>query len=106
MIDLIFLSQHFFPFFLINGIVMDLRYALSLLMDLDSCYRCTWGHGIDLDTGYSWYSVGTLESHTYNRAECYPYAGLKKYIFNRIDMADVVEVRKGFSTDTFNEVKT
>ena len=29
-------------------------------------------HGIDLD---SWYKIGTPESHTYERAECYPYAG-------------------------------
>ena len=29
-------------------------------------------HGIDLD---SWYRIGTTESHTYERAECYPYAG-------------------------------
>ena len=28
-------------------------------------------HGIDLDT---WYSIGTTESHTYERAECCPYA--------------------------------
>ena len=29
-------------------------------------------HCIDLD---SWYRIGTPESHTYERAECYPYAG-------------------------------
>ena len=29
-------------------------------------------HGIDLN---SWYSIGTPESHTYEGAECYPYAG-------------------------------
>ena len=29
-------------------------------------------HGIDLD---SWYRIGTTESRTYERAECYPYAG-------------------------------
>ena len=29
-------------------------------------------HGIELD---SWYSIGTSKSHTYKRAECYPYAG-------------------------------
>ena len=29
-------------------------------------------HGIDIN---SWYSIGTPESHTYERAECYPYAG-------------------------------
>ena len=28
-------------------------------------------HGIDLDT---WYSIGTPESHTYERAQCCPYA--------------------------------
>ena len=33
-------------------------------------------HGIDLD---SWYRIGTTESHTYERAECYPYAG---FFFN------------------------
>ena len=27
-------------------------------------------HDIDLD---SWYSIGTPESHTYERAECWPY---------------------------------
>ena len=30
-------------------------------------------HGIDLN---SWYSIGTPESQTYKRAECYPYAKL------------------------------
>ena len=29
-------------------------------------------HGIDLN---SWYGIGTSESHTYERAEWYPYAG-------------------------------
>ena len=29
-------------------------------------------HGIDLN---SWYSIDTPELHTYERAECYPYAG-------------------------------
>ena len=29
-------------------------------------------HGIDLN---SWYSIGTSELHTYERAKCYPYAG-------------------------------
>ena len=34
-------------------------------------------HNIDLDP---WYSIGTPKSHTYERAECCPYAGfaLKK----------------------------
>ena len=39
-------------------------------------YTWTYGidntHGIDLD---SWYRIGTPESHTYKRAECYLYAG-------------------------------
>ena len=29
-------------------------------------------HGIDKD---SWYRIGNPESHTFERAECYPYAG-------------------------------
>ena len=33
-------------------------------------------HGIDLD---SWYRIGTPESHTYMRAECYPYVGFLKH---------------------------
>ena len=32
----------------------------------------TRNHCIDLD---SWYSIGTTESHAYERAECCPYAG-------------------------------
>ena len=33
--------------------------------------------GIDLD---KWYRISTPKSHTYERAECYPYAGfLRKY---------------------------
>ena len=38
----------------------------------------TWTHGIDNTNGIdldSWYRIGTPESHTYERAECYPYAG-------------------------------
>ena len=34
--------------------------------------------GIDLD---SWYSISTLESHTYKRAECCPYAGFFGFDF-------------------------
>ena len=33
-------------------------------------------NGIDLDT---WYRIATPESHTYERAECYPYAGFFLY---------------------------
>ena len=33
-------------------------------------------HGIDLN---SWYSISTSESHTYKRAEFYPYVGLFFY---------------------------
>ena len=71
-------------------------------IDMDSWYRhglivWTWTHGIDMDLWYwkrlmvwtqtygidnthgidlnSWYSIGTPESHTYKRAEFYPYAG-------------------------------
>ena len=54
---------------------------------MDSWYWKT--HGIDSD---SWYIIGTPESHTYERAECYPYAGffLKHYtiydiFFNLLD---------------------
>ena len=36
-------------------------------------------HGIDLN---SWYSIGTPESHMYERAECYPYAEFFKTLFN------------------------
>ena len=36
-------------------------------------------HGIDLD---SWYRIGIPESHTHERAECYPYAGF--FIFLNI----------------------
>ena len=32
----------------------------------------TWTHGIDMD---SQLSIGILESHTYKRDECCPYAG-------------------------------
>ena len=59
---------------------------------MDSWYRIrimvqTWTHGIDNTHGIdlsSWYSIGTPESHTYERAECYPYAGffLPPFIFN------------------------
>ena len=37
-------------------------------------------HGIDLD---SWYRIGTTESHTYERAECYLYAG---FLFNNYSL--------------------
>ena len=68
----------------------------TLGIDKDSCYRhglmiYTWTHGIDNDSCYrhvlmvltmihviylnSWYRIGTIESHTYERAECCPYAG-------------------------------
>ena len=33
-------------------------------------------HGIDLN---SWYSIGTPESHTCERAECYPMKSLKDF---------------------------
>ena len=38
----------------------------------------TWTHGIDNANAIeldSWYRIGTPESHMYERAECYPYAG-------------------------------
>ena len=63
-------------------------------IDMDSWYRNrpmvqTWTHGIDMhswnrhgciDNTHGidldiWYSIGTPESHTYERAECCPYAG-------------------------------
>ena len=42
-------------------------------------------HGIDLN---SWYNIGTPKSHTYERVECYPYAG---FLFIKVDVekADV-----------------
>ena len=43
------------------------RAALGTLMTFSMSAQ-----GIDLD---SWYSIGNLESHTYERAECCPYAG-------------------------------
>ena len=36
-------------------------------------------HGINLN---SWYSIDTPESHTYERAECYPYTGFFLYGFS------------------------
>ena len=36
--------------------------------------------GIDLG---SWYRIGTPESHTYERAECYPYAGFFFKLFKK-----------------------
>ena len=52
---------------------------------MDSSYRnglmvSTRTHGIDID---SWYSIGTLESDKYERAECCPYAGFF-ILLNRI----------------------
>ena len=61
----------------------------TLGIDMDSWYRhglmvLTRTHGIDIDSWYyntngidldSWYRIGTPESHTYERAECYPYVG-------------------------------
>ena len=52
-------------------------------IDKDSWYRQglmvqTRTHGIDKTHGIdsdSWYRIGTPESHNYERAECYPYAG-------------------------------
>ena len=70
--------------------------------DMDSWYRYglifqTWTHDIDMDSWYlqrlmvwteaygidnangidlnSWYSIGTPESNTYDRAECCSYVG-------------------------------
>ena len=43
---------------------------------------CTYTYGIDnthdIDLN-SWYSIGTPESHMYERGECYPYAGFFFY---------------------------
>ena len=71
-------------------------------IDMDSWYRHglrvqTWTHGINMDSWYwqrlvvwkqtygidnthdvdlsPWYSIGTPESHTYERDKCYPYEG-------------------------------
>ena len=70
------------------------------VFDMDSWHRHgimvqTWTHGIDKDSWYrhglmvlttthcihldSWYSTGTLESHTYKRAECCPYTKCVHY---------------------------
>ena len=41
-------------------------------------------HGIDNTYGIdsdSWYRIGNSESHTYERAECYPYAGFFSLFF-------------------------
>ena len=61
-----------------DGTDMDSWYRHRLMvlanthgMDIDS-YGIDNTHGIDLN---SWYSIGTSESHSYERAECYPYAG-------------------------------
>ena len=81
-----------------HGIEIDSWYIIRLMvqtwthgLDIDSWYRHglmvlakTHGkgientHGIDLN---SWYSIGTSESHTYERAECYPYAGFLKHFW-------------------------
>ena len=74
-----------------HGKDMDSQYIIRLMvqthgLDIDSWYwqrlmvlAQTYGidntHGIDLN---SWYSIGTSESHTYERAKCYPYAGFLK----------------------------
>ena len=47
----------------------------------------TWTHGIENTHGidlYSWYRIGTPESHTYKRNECCPYAGCKKFYVLKI----------------------
>ena len=46
--------------------------VLAKTHGMDIPYGIDNTHGIDLN---SWYSIGTSESHTYERAECYPYAG-------------------------------
>ena len=40
-------------------------------------------HGIDNTNGIdkdSWYRIGNHKSHTYERAECYPYAGFFRFM--------------------------
>ena len=54
-----------------HGLDMDSWYRHGLMV-LAKTYGIDNTHGIDLN---SWYSIGTSESHTYKRAECYPYAG-------------------------------
>ena len=69
------------------GTFWNFRYLLDLLVplrplgtswNLQGLKVLTWTHGIDNTHGIdedSWYIIGTPESHTYKRAECYPYAG-------------------------------
>ena len=46
--------------------VLAKTHGMDIDIDIDNT------HGIDLN---SWYSIGTSESHTNERAECYTYAG-------------------------------
>ena len=66
---IIFMSPHDFKYIFKHISLYD--------TDMDSWYRhglmvLAKTHGIDMDL---WYSIGTPESHTYERAECCPYAG-------------------------------
>ena len=52
---------------------------MQRLMVWTETYGIDNTHGIDLNSRYS---IGTSESHTYKRAECYPYAGYFPYGLN------------------------
>ena len=54
-----------------HGIDMDSWYWQRLMVWTQT-YGIDNTHGIDLN---SWCSIGTPEPHTYERAECYLYAG-------------------------------
>ena len=72
------------------------------VIDMDSWYWqrlmiCTWTYGIDNTHGIvlnSWYSIRTSESHTYERAECCPYAGLfgTKMVFFLVETESYVAI--------------
>ena len=44
----------------------------------------------------SWYRIGTPESHIYDRAECYPYAGLFSLGYIH---AQILEISVCFTTE-------
>ena len=64
-----------------HDIDLDSRYSNVICKDSwywQGLMLKTWTHGIDNTHGIdkdSWYRISSPESHTYERAECYPYAG-------------------------------
>ena len=52
--------------------------VLTRTYGIDKTHGIENTHGNDSD---SWYRIGTPESHAYERAECYPYAGFFLFFF-------------------------